>query len=170
VGLSRPVFPSGFRARPRLATFDRQANLNHGLREINMAYDKTISPIDWYFGSYLLRFVEIDEPGQNDPDRRFVAWENTVLVKAKSMDSAYTKVERIGEGRGQAIPRRSQGRPRQVGICRSHPTRTRVRAHRGRRRDRMGRSRFAKAQDAESVGEAQARLPPVTPAPLKIAL
>jgi hypothetical protein len=97
VGLSRPVFPSGFRARPRLATFDRQANLNHGLREINMAYDKTISPVDWYFGSYLLRFVEIDEPGQNDPDRRFVAWENTVLVKAKSMDSAYTKVERIGK-------------------------------------------------------------------------
>ena len=62
-----------------------------------MALNKNISPVDWYFGSYLLRFVEVEKPGRNDPDKRFIAWENTVLVKAKSLDSAYTKVERIGK-------------------------------------------------------------------------
>jgi hypothetical protein len=62
-----------------------------------MAHNKNISPVDWYFASYLLRFVEIGEARRNDPDKRFVAWENTVLVKAKSLDSAYAKVERIGK-------------------------------------------------------------------------
>ncbi len=62
-----------------------------------MASDKNISPVGWYFGSYLLRFVELAESGRNNPEKRFRAWENTVLVKAKSLDSAYVKVDRIAK-------------------------------------------------------------------------
>ncbi len=62
-----------------------------------MAYAKNVSPVGWYFGSYLLRFVELDADGQNDPHKRFMSWENTVIVKARSLDTAYTKVERIAK-------------------------------------------------------------------------
>jgi len=62
-----------------------------------MAYDKNTSPVGWYFGSYLLRFVELAQTGRNDPEKRFLAWENTVLVKAKSMDAAYGKIDRIAK-------------------------------------------------------------------------
>jgi len=62
-----------------------------------MTWDKNVSPVGWYVGSYLLRFVELDDKERNDPERRFLSWENTVIVKAKSLDSAYTKVERIGK-------------------------------------------------------------------------
>jgi hypothetical protein len=60
-----------------------------------MAYDKNLSPVGWYYASYLLRFVELRETGRNDAEKRFLAWENTVLVKAKSLDAAYDKVEKI---------------------------------------------------------------------------
>jgi Domain of unknown function (DUF4288) len=63
-----------------------------------MAYDKNISPVDWYLGSYLLRFVELEDPNRNDPERKFLSWENTVIVRAKSMAQAFKKVERIGKG------------------------------------------------------------------------
>ena len=46
--------------------------------------------------SYLLRFVEIEAAGNNNPRRKFVTWENTVLVKAKNLDHAYTKAVKIG--------------------------------------------------------------------------
>jgi hypothetical protein len=62
-----------------------------------LKHDKNVSPVGWYFGSYLLRFLELDEAGRNDPEKRFLAWENTVLVKAKTLDAAYRKVERIGK-------------------------------------------------------------------------
>jgi hypothetical protein len=62
-----------------------------------MASDKNISPVGWYFGSYLLRFVEVAETGRDDPEKRFRAWENTVLVKAKSLDAAYGRIERIAK-------------------------------------------------------------------------
>ncbi len=62
-----------------------------------MTYDKNISPVGWYLGSYLLRFVELDDAKRDEPEARFVSWENTVLVKASSLDTAYTKVERIGK-------------------------------------------------------------------------
>jgi hypothetical protein len=64
-----------------------------------MAYDKNVSPVGWYYGAYLMRFLELDDEEQkrNDPERRFLAWENTVIVKAESLDAAYAKVERIGK-------------------------------------------------------------------------
>jgi hypothetical protein len=60
-----------------------------------MGHDKNISPVGWYLGTYLLRFIELGDEARSDPERRFVSWENTVLVKANTMDSAYAKVERI---------------------------------------------------------------------------
>jgi hypothetical protein len=43
------------------------------------------SPVGWYVGTYQLRFVELADRKKNDPKRRFLCWENTVLVKAKNM-------------------------------------------------------------------------------------
>ncbi len=38
------------------------------------------------------RFTELGERGNNDPKRRFPTWENTVIVKARSLNHAYDKV------------------------------------------------------------------------------
>ncbi|MDR2196015.1 MAG: DUF4288 domain-containing protein [Gallionellaceae bacterium] len=62
-----------------------------------MAWDKNASPVGWYYGSYLLRFVELADKKRDNPERRFLAWENTVIVQAKSLNAAYTKVERIAK-------------------------------------------------------------------------
>jgi hypothetical protein len=61
------------------------------------AYDKNTSPVGWYLGAYLLRFMELNDPCRNDEDRRFLSWENTVLVRAKTFDEAYAKVVAIGK-------------------------------------------------------------------------
>ncbi len=58
--------------------------------------DRNISPVDWYVGTYLSRFIEIEEELNNDPEKRFATWENTVIVKAANLDEAYEKVEKIG--------------------------------------------------------------------------
>ena len=62
-----------------------------------MAHDKNVSPVGWYLGTYLLRFVELDDPRRTDQEHRFTSWENTVLVQAKSLDRAFVKVERIAK-------------------------------------------------------------------------
>src|ERR1700744_3942144 len=62
-----------------------------------MAYDKNASPVGWYFGSYLLRFVELRDVQRKNPERRFASWENTVIVKADTLESAYSKIEKIGK-------------------------------------------------------------------------
>jgi Domain of unknown function (DUF4288) len=41
--------------------------------------------------------MELNDPGRNDEDRRFLSWENTVLVRAKTFDEAYAKVVAIGK-------------------------------------------------------------------------
>jgi len=53
---------------------------------------KNTSPVGWYVATYVLRFVELSEPGNDDPDRKFQSWENTILVKASDLDDAYDKV------------------------------------------------------------------------------
>jgi hypothetical protein len=58
--------------------------------------DKHLSPVDWYVGSYLVRFVELADENNHDPESRFLSWENTVIVKAKDKSEAYDKVEKIG--------------------------------------------------------------------------
>lgn len=67
-----------------------------------MSYNPNLSPVGWYIGSYLLRFIELAEEGNSDPERRFCVWENTVLIKAANIDEAYDKV--IAVARGQTKP------------------------------------------------------------------
>jgi hypothetical protein len=58
---------------------------------------KDVSPVDWYVGRYQLRFVEVGDKGNDDLSRRFLVWENTVLVKAKSLGEAHRKIVKIGK-------------------------------------------------------------------------
>jgi len=58
--------------------------------------NKNVSPVNWYLGSYLSRFVVIGEKHNSDPERKFATWENTVIVKATGLDEAFDKVEAIG--------------------------------------------------------------------------
>ena len=74
-----------------------------------MAHNKNISPVGWYLGSYLLRFVELADPGRNDPERRFLTWENTVVVRAKAIQEAFVKIERIGKANSKPYRGGSEG-------------------------------------------------------------
>jgi Domain of unknown function (DUF4288) len=56
-----------------------------------MSYDANRSPVGWYVASYLLRFVELGDECNSDPEHRFTAWENTIIVKAQSIEEAYDK-------------------------------------------------------------------------------
>jgi hypothetical protein len=56
-----------------------------------MKNDKNISPVGWYLVSYLLRFVELNDTQRNDDEKRFLSWENTILIKANNLDHAYDK-------------------------------------------------------------------------------
>jgi hypothetical protein len=55
-----------------------------------------ISPVGWYLATYQLRFVELAQTGNDDPERRFITWENTILVKASGIDEAYDKAVTFG--------------------------------------------------------------------------
>ena len=61
------------------------------------ASSKNVSPVGWYVGSYLIRFIELDAEGNDDPERDFLAWENTVIVKAKDLDQAYDKIVAVAQ-------------------------------------------------------------------------
>ena len=60
-----------------------------------MAHDKNISPVDWYVASYLIRFTEINDPNNENPEERFISWENTIIVRATDLDDAYDKAVKI---------------------------------------------------------------------------
>ncbi|WP_071872761.1 DUF4288 domain-containing protein [Atopomonas hussainii] len=60
-----------------------------------MAHDKNISPVDWYVASYLIRFTEINDPNNEDPEEMFISWENTIIVRATDLDEAYDKAVKI---------------------------------------------------------------------------
>ena len=64
---------------------------------MNASDSKNTSPVGWYVGSYLIRFIELDATGNDDPEAEFLAWENTVIVRAHSLQEAYAKVVRIAE-------------------------------------------------------------------------
>jgi hypothetical protein len=64
-----------------------------------MHHDPNRSPVGWYVGSYLLRFVEIKSGGR--PKQKFLSWENTVLVKARSFDHAYARITKIGRAKAR---------------------------------------------------------------------
>ncbi len=57
--------------------------------------EKNISPVDWYVCSYLLRFIELANTDNDNEEAKFLSWENTVIVKAKSMEEAYDKTVAI---------------------------------------------------------------------------
>lgn len=64
--------------------------------ELSAHMDRNISPVGWYIGTYLSRFIEIGDSSNSDPEAKFASWENTVLVKASDLSEAYDKVEKIG--------------------------------------------------------------------------
>ena len=55
--------------------------------------DPNHSPVGWYVASYLLRFVELNDDGNDDLENQFTVWENTILVQAENINEAYDKVE-----------------------------------------------------------------------------
>jgi hypothetical protein len=61
-----------------------------------MTYDRNISPVGWYLATYQLRFIELAQAGNDNPERRFLTWENTILVNATNMDEAYDKAVEFG--------------------------------------------------------------------------
>lgn len=54
-------------------------------------HDKNISPVGWYIGSYLLRFIELANTDNYNEEAKFLSWENTIIVKANSIEEAYDK-------------------------------------------------------------------------------
>jgi hypothetical protein len=54
------------------------------------------SPYGWWIVSYLQRFEYYDEDRRN-PNRRCLAWENTILIKAGDREEAWRKA--MAEGR-----------------------------------------------------------------------
>ena len=67
------------------------------MKKIRKDFDKNVSPVGWYFGSYLQRFVELEDSRRNEPNQRFASWENSVVVKAKSISQAFDKVEKLAK-------------------------------------------------------------------------
>ena len=58
------------------------------------------SPHGWWIASYLERF-EYEDEDRSSPDRRCLAWENTILVQARTREQAWRKAMafgRLGEG------------------------------------------------------------------------
>jgi hypothetical protein len=66
-----------------------------------MSLSSDVSPVGWYIGTYQLRFVELADRRKNDLQRRFTTWENTVLVKARSLPEAHRKIVKIGKSHTQ---------------------------------------------------------------------
>ena len=56
--------------------------------------DRNISPVGWYVGSYILRFIELEQQSNDDDEKKFLSWENTILVQASDLDDAYDKIEK----------------------------------------------------------------------------
>ncbi|GHA16375.1 hypothetical protein GCM10008090_27730 [Arenicella chitinivorans] len=73
--------------------------------------DKIISPVGWYIGTYLARFIEIEDENNDDPETRFATWENTVIVKAPTLEEAFEKIERIGIEHAEPYKSRETGVP-----------------------------------------------------------
>jgi hypothetical protein len=54
------------------------------------------SPFGWWVASYLERF-EYEDENKDKLNRRCVAWENTIIIKARNREEAYRKAEKIGK-------------------------------------------------------------------------
>lgn len=56
-----------------------------------MTDNKNVSPVGWYISSYIIRFIELNSNDNEDLEKRFLAWENTILIQASDLDDAYDK-------------------------------------------------------------------------------
>ena len=75
-------------------------------------WDKNVSPVGWYVASYVLRFVELAWKHVDDPEERFLAWENTVLIKARDLNDAYRKTVAIAKSQTEPY----KGGPKAVDV------------------------------------------------------
>jgi hypothetical protein len=50
------------------------------------------SPVGWYVGSYVIRFIELESKNNENPEEKFLSWENTIIVKATSYEEAHEKL------------------------------------------------------------------------------
>lgn len=84
-----------------------------------MTHDKNLSPVGWYAVSYLLRFVELEDDRKDDDEARFLSWENTILVRASTLEEAYEKGMTVARENAKPYKGGTQGVPVQwklVGI------------------------------------------------------
>lgn len=51
----------------------------------------------------------LDDATRNDPEKRFPSWENTVIVRARTFDEAYEKVQRIARTIAKPYPGGEEG-------------------------------------------------------------
>jgi len=63
-------------------------------------HDKNTSPVGWYVGSYIICFIELNESDNNDEEKKFLAWENTKIIKA----SSGVPVQWVFEGVTELLP------------------------------------------------------------------
>ena len=75
-------------------------------------FSREVSPVGWYVASYLIRFVELDDPEKDALHEEFLVWENTIIIKADSLDEAYAKVVAVAER--ETIP--YKGGPNEVPV------------------------------------------------------
>ncbi len=73
--------------------------------------DKNISPVGWYVASYIIRFVALEEQGNEDPEKRFTAWENTIIIQAENLEDAYDKITEEAKYQTEPYKGGSEGIP-----------------------------------------------------------
>lgn len=61
---------------------------------------RNLSPHGWWVGTYIERF-ELNGEDRTNPNRRCHAYENTVLIQAKTRDEAYAKLIAIGRSKSR---------------------------------------------------------------------
>ena len=98
---AEPIFLHGTKTQYRRAQLSSNVrrHRNHQTMppasEYKVPHDKNVSPVGWYVASYLLRFVELNDTQRNEDDERFISWENTIVIKAKSLDQAFDKAMKV---------------------------------------------------------------------------
>ncbi len=54
------------------------------------------SPFGWWVASYIERFEPENETSES-LNRRCLAWENTIIIKARNREEAFRKAEKVGK-------------------------------------------------------------------------